>query len=203
MRDIDKGDLQRLLHPLELDLHLLAQLEVERAERLVEEQDARMVDERARDRHALLLAARQLVDVAAVVAGEVHQVEHLPHAGLALVFRQLFELEAELHVLEHVEVRKERVPLEDGVDLALVGRQVVDSHAIKKNVTGLGCDETANRPERRGLATAGRPKQGNEFFVADVEIQSDEDGVAIKIDGDVSQADNGAFFHLCIPLCGI
>ena len=39
--DVDEGDPDLLLDPGELDLHLLAELEVERAERLVEQQDAR------------------------------------------------------------------------------------------------------------------------------------------------------------------
>ena len=45
---------------LQLELHLLAQLQVERAERLVEKQHLRLVDERARERDALLLAAGEL-----------------------------------------------------------------------------------------------------------------------------------------------
>ena len=49
-----------MLDLVELDLHLLAQLEVERAEGLVEQQDARPVHERARERDALALAAGQL-----------------------------------------------------------------------------------------------------------------------------------------------
>ena len=40
-----------------LDLRLRKQLQIERAERLVEQQRAWLVDERARERHALLLAA--------------------------------------------------------------------------------------------------------------------------------------------------
>ena len=40
--------------------HLLAQLGVEVGERLVEQQHARLDDERARKRDALLLAAREL-----------------------------------------------------------------------------------------------------------------------------------------------
>ena len=48
------------LQRLELALHLLAQLQVERAQRLVEQQHLRLVDQRARQRHALALAARQL-----------------------------------------------------------------------------------------------------------------------------------------------
>ena len=48
------------LDALELDLHLLAQLEVERAERLVEQQHPRAVDDRAGERDALALAAGEL-----------------------------------------------------------------------------------------------------------------------------------------------
>jgi hypothetical protein len=49
-----------LLDALQLDLHLLAELEVERAERLVEQQDLRVVDDRAGERDPLALAAGQL-----------------------------------------------------------------------------------------------------------------------------------------------
>ena len=49
-----------LLDALELDLQVLAQLEVQRAERLVEQQHARPVDQRSGERDALALAAREL-----------------------------------------------------------------------------------------------------------------------------------------------
>ena len=60
MRDVDERDPDLVLDPLQLELHLLAELEVERAERLVEEQHARVVDERAAEGDALLLPAREL-----------------------------------------------------------------------------------------------------------------------------------------------
>ena len=48
VRDVHERDADLVLDPLELELHLLAELEVERAERLVEERRARAaVDERA------------------------------------------------------------------------------------------------------------------------------------------------------------
>ena len=100
-------------------------------------------------------------------------------------------------------MREQRIFLKHRVDMPLVRRHVVDTHTVKKNVTRLRTDETANRPERCGFSTAGRPEQSNEFFVTDVEIKSDEDGVAIEINGNVSEAYNVVFFHLCIPLCGI
>ena len=57
MGDVDKGYAQPLLHALELYLHALAELEVQRAQRLVEKQHAGAVHQRARDCHPLLLAA--------------------------------------------------------------------------------------------------------------------------------------------------
>ena len=60
VRDVDEGDADLALDRLQLDLHLLAQLEVERAERLVEEEHLRPVHDRARERDALSLAAGEL-----------------------------------------------------------------------------------------------------------------------------------------------
>ncbi len=53
MCDEHEGDAELLLERLQLLLHLLPELEVERAERLVEEQDLRPVHQRAGERHAL------------------------------------------------------------------------------------------------------------------------------------------------------
>ena len=72
-----------VLDPLQLELHLLAQLQVERAERLVEQQHARPVDERAGERDALLLAARQLARLAVAEALEADEREHLVDAAAA------------------------------------------------------------------------------------------------------------------------
>jgi hypothetical protein len=52
---------------LQLDLHLLAELEVERAEGFVEQQHLRPVDEGAGERHALALATGELRRAAAAV----------------------------------------------------------------------------------------------------------------------------------------
>ena len=60
VRHVHERDADVLLDALELDLQLLAQAQVERAERLVEQQRARPVDQRAGERDALLLAAGEL-----------------------------------------------------------------------------------------------------------------------------------------------
>ena len=63
--DDDERDADFALDLLEFDLHLLAQLEIQCAERLVEQQHPRASDQRAGQRDALTLAARQLRGLAA------------------------------------------------------------------------------------------------------------------------------------------
>ena len=82
VRDQHEGDAGLALQPLQLALHLLAQLEIERRQRLVEQQHARLRRQRARQRDALLLAARQ---VARAARGEAVEPHHLERFGDALV----------------------------------------------------------------------------------------------------------------------
>ena len=58
--DVDRGDAERPLQILDPVLHFLAKILVERAQRLVEQEDARLGDQDARQRHPLLLAAAEL-----------------------------------------------------------------------------------------------------------------------------------------------
>ena len=81
VRDDDEGDAERLLDVDQLELRVLAQLLVERAERLVEQQQLRPLDQRARERHALPLAAGELVRLALGELAELHQLEHLGDAA--------------------------------------------------------------------------------------------------------------------------
>ncbi len=76
---VDEGDAHVLLDTLELHLHLLAQLQVERAEGLVQKQHGWPVDERPRERHTLRLATRDLARLALVETAQLHQLQHLRH----------------------------------------------------------------------------------------------------------------------------
>ena len=62
--DVDDRDAEAILDLHELDLHVLAQLLVERAERLVHEQQRRPEHDGARERDALLLPAAELRRIA-------------------------------------------------------------------------------------------------------------------------------------------
>ena len=134
MGDEDEGDADLLLNVLELLLHLLAQLQVERAERLVEQQHARLVDECAGDGDALLLTAGELGHVAVGVVLKAHQTQHTHDLLGNNVLRLFFDGQAEGDVVVDVHVREERVFLEHGVDLALVGRDVHDVLAVEEDL---------------------------------------------------------------------
>ncbi len=83
VRDVDECDPDLVLDPLQLKLHLLAQLEVERTERLVEEEHPRPVHERASERDPLLLAAGELPRFAPFEPGEADELERLDDPPVA------------------------------------------------------------------------------------------------------------------------
>ena len=80
--DVDHGDPDLAMNALELDLHLLAQVLVERAQRLVEQEHVGVEHEAARQRHPLLLAAGQLARIAVGEPAQADQVEHALGARL-------------------------------------------------------------------------------------------------------------------------
>ena len=80
MRHVDGRDREPALQVPNFLSHLDAQLGVEVRQRLVEQQHARLDDDRARQRDALLLAARELAGKLLLVAGEADQREHLADA---------------------------------------------------------------------------------------------------------------------------
>ena len=157
--DDDEGDADLALNGLELDLHLLAQLEVERAERLVEQQHAWPADERAGQRDALALAARQLGRAARRRGRRAG-----PCRGrrrCACVVRPCAHpahLQAVLDVLGHRHVGEERVLLEHRVDVAAAGGQRGDVDAAEPDGARGGLFEAGDHAQHRGLARSGRAR---------------------------------------------
>ena len=115
---VEHRDVQVLLDMLELELHVGAELLVERAERLVHQEDTRPEDERAGQCHALLLAARELARQPALVAGEPDQLQRFPDAAEDFQARRLANLQGERDVVEDGEMREHRVALEDHAQIA-------------------------------------------------------------------------------------
>ena len=107
MGDIDKGDAQLLLKALKLDLHLLAQLQVQCPQRFVQQQDPGIVDKRPGNGDALLLAAGQGLRLALFVVGHLHELQHLGHPAADFILGHLADGRAIGHVVIHRHVREE------------------------------------------------------------------------------------------------
>ena len=104
VRDEDRRDVDLVVQPAQPLAQLGADLGVERAEGLVEQQHLRLDGQRPRERHALLLAAGELRGVAVGEAVESHQREQLgdPLADLRLGPFADAQPEADVVVHRHV-----------------------------------------------------------------------------------------------------
>ncbi len=167
VRHVDERRLRLFLDVLQLELHLLAQLQVECAERLVEQQGGRPVDQRPRERNALLLAARQLPRLALVHALQPDREERVRHPRLDVGTRDLLDLEPEGDVLPHGHVREERVSLEDHVDVSLGGGHIGHVAALEEDPSLGRLLEPGDHPQRGRLAAARRAEQREELSLAD------------------------------------
>ena len=134
MRDVDERDFQLLLNALQLSLHIFPETQIKRTERLIQQENPRTAYQGARNGDTLLLPAGKRRTRPPFVSAEVHEFEHFHHAAADFLFGKLLQPETERHVFKDVQVRKQRVPLKDGVDLAFVRRHVVDACAFKKQV---------------------------------------------------------------------
>ena len=131
MRDIDRGLAQTALQPLQLLAHLDAQLEVEVGQRLVEHQDARLEHQRAGDRDALLLAARKLRREARAHPGRSTSCRTRPTRSAISDLAEAAQPQSEGDVVEHRQMREQRVVLEHQADIAAVRRLVVEPLAVQ------------------------------------------------------------------------
>jgi hypothetical protein len=119
VRDQHGGDAELALHAADGPAQLLADLGVQRAEGLIEQQHLRLVRQRARHGDALLLAAGELRGQALVHAFERHELQQFlatlaPVGGLHAAHPQ-----RELDVVGHGHVAEQRVVLEHEADAAL------------------------------------------------------------------------------------
>ncbi len=170
MGDVHERDPDLPLEGLELELHLLAELEVECPEGLVQQKDRRMVDERAGEGDPLLLAAGQLPCPALAVARQANELECLVDSALFFGATDLLLAQAVAHILGNVHVREEGVVLEDRVDVPPIRGHPGDRPAGQDDLTGGRLLEARDHPERRRLAATGRAKEAVERAAGDAQV---------------------------------
>ena len=148
--DVDKGDAGTLLNALQLDLHVLAQLEVEGAERLVEQQHTRLAHQCTRDGDTLLLTAGKTGHIAVFKAAQTNQLEHFCGFALDICAVQLFDVQTECNILRNIQVWEQRITLEYGVDLALIRRNIVQTLAVEEYIAGIRLGTVTNTQDITG-----------------------------------------------------
>jgi hypothetical protein len=176
VRDVHEGQAQFLLPAPQLGAHLDAQERVERRQRLVEQQHARLGDERARQRHALLLAAGELAGLALGQVAHGDALQQVARALLALGLADAFHLEAEGHVVGGREVREQREALEHHGRAARGGGQVGDVAVVQQDVAAGDRLVARDHAQRGALAAARGPQQAAVAAAGDAQVDGVDGG---------------------------
>ena len=156
MCDVDECQAHVLVNVLHLDLHLLAQLLVESAQRLVHEDDLGLEHESTRQGDALLLTTGELCRPAPLESREFHHGEGIGDLLLSGGLFNLVALQGKLEILVNRHVGKQGVVLENHTDIPLVRRHQAQRAPIEHNVAMGGRLEPGEHHECRRLARPGR-----------------------------------------------
>jgi hypothetical protein len=173
MGDEHAGHVQFIMQPAQPAPQFLAHLGVQRAERFVQQQHARFNGQRAGQRNALTLPARQLRRVAVGQPVQLHQRQQLMHLALDLVFRRtlrtMLHTQAEGHVFKHRHVLEQRIVLEHETHLTLAHVHCGCVFAREQHAAGIRRFKTRDDAQQRRLATARRPQQRHQLAGFDVQ----------------------------------
>src|SRR3954471_1756922 len=141
-------------------LHQRPGLVVERAERLVEQQDLRIVGERARERGPLLHATGEHLRVVVLEASE-------PDPGNEFLGFPRGRTTAKENVLADREPGEKRIGLEHH---AAVGAGALDRLAVEQHAAGGRRIEPGDDAQQRRLAAARRAEDADEVVVLHLEV---------------------------------
>ena len=147
------------------------QIDIQIGKRLVEQQQARPRCQRPRQRHALLLPARQFMRKAFVRRAHADQFQHLVDTLLAGVGFQMRQ--AESHILGHVQMRKQGVVLKNHANLARfggnMGLRTADEVFSQPDGARVGALQAGDGTQQSGLAATRRANQYANFARLQVE----------------------------------
>ncbi len=167
VRDVDRRAVELAMDAPDLRARLEAQLGVEVRQRFVHQDQRRLDDDRARDRHPLLLPARELPRQLALLARQLHELERPVDPGGDVVGRDAAHPESEADVPRHAHVREQRVVLEHHAEAALLRRQHVDPLVVEPDAALGQRHQPRDAVQRGRLAAAGRAEQRDELAAPD------------------------------------
>ena len=169
MGHIDRGDAEALLQGAELVAGLHAQARVLIGQGLVQQQHARLEDQRAGDGHPLLLAAGEGGRGPVRIGLHLHEAQGAGDALLDLRRRAPADAQGIGHIVEDGHVRPDGVGLEHHAEPAPFGRHeevaggVAHDFPADADAPAAVLLQARDHPQGRRLAAARWAQQGEEF----------------------------------------
>ena len=163
--DVNEGAPQLCVQAIAFGPQFTAQLGVEAGQRLIEQKYRRVRHQRSRQRNALGFPSRALVRHLIEQMADAHHLGNLAHPLDPLRPRYVLHAQAELDVLRHRLMRKQRVALEHHAEAAVTRLEIVDDAPVNADFAGGRIFEAGDHPQGRGLAAPRRPDKDDEFTV--------------------------------------
>ena len=171
VRDVDRRDPELELDAADLLAQLHAHLRVERRERLVEQEHARLDRQRARERDALLHAARELVRVALAGVAEPDELEQLFDRACAGRPSRCLRIRSPYSTFCSAVMFGKRLYAWKTMPMSRrLGGTRVMSLPSTRIAPGVGAVEAGDEAERGRLAAAARAEQGEELALLEREV---------------------------------
>jgi hypothetical protein len=174
VRHVDHRRGSALLEILDLGADLDAELRVQVGQRLVEEEDGGLADERAAHRDALPLSAGELSGQALEQLLDVQHRGDALDARAAVVAAEAAHAERELEVPARREMRVQRVVLEHHRDVPLLRPEGVRHAVPDAERAARDLLEPGDQAKHRRLAASGGADRHEQLAVGNVERDVDE-----------------------------
>ena len=130
--------------------------------------------ERARERHALLLAAGEIAHASVLESLQPDERERRARPCVGVRARDALHAQPERDVAEHVAVLEQRMVLEHEPEAAAVRRRRGDVDAVERHASVRLGDEAGDGAEQRALAAAARPEHADDLAVGDLHVDGVE-----------------------------
>jgi hypothetical protein len=175
--------------------HLADQFRVERGGDLVEQHDLRLHRQRPDDRHALLLAARELVGIMVHVVGKTEALEQPHRAGKLAARATAHPHGREHHVFARAHMREEVVGLEHDADPLAhrlrIEPRLGDVHAVQKDRAVVDRLQQVDAAQQRRLAGPRRADQADHLALPDIKVDAPADLMVAKALAHAAQRELG------------
>ena len=188
MGDVDRGGAHAFAQLLDFGAHLHTQLGVQVGQRLVEQKHLGFPHDGAAHGHALALPAGQLARLALQQGHDVQDARRFRHPARDFALGHAAVLQRERDVLEHRQVRVQRVVLEHHGHVAVLGVYLVHHPPADGDLSARDVLQPGDHAQQGALAAARRADQHHELVVGHFQIDAVHDLLRVVCFAHLAQA---------------